>query len=116
MALILSGDSPRKKEYQDNADWTKSLTASAQMQPVNRRINGNAIVQHVAVREYKARATVCTPQKCGGTPLESPVTITIRISGPIGEQSTSTLWEDVKKLVAASGDLNSPVLSKADFS
>lgn len=116
MALILSGDSPRKKEYQDNADWTKSLTATAQMQPVHRRINGQAVVQHVSVREYKARATVCTPPKCGGTPLESPITIAIRISGPIGDAALSTLWEDIKKLVAQSGDINSPVLTQAKFS
>lgn len=117
MPLILAGTSTRKKEYQDSANWSKTLTATAQVQPVNRKVNGTAVVQHVLVREFKARDTVCVAAgKCSTTQMDSPVTVSVRISGPVGDVSIKSLWAEMEKLVKTSGDLSTPVLTDANFS
>lgn len=117
MSYVTSGSSTRKREYVDNAKWQKSITATAQLQPVRRRVNGVAVQQQVVVREYKIKDLVCSSTDvCAGTKMESPVQISIRVSGPVGAEELSSLWTDIQKVVTTSGALHSPVLTDASFS
>lgn len=116
MALIVSGTSPRKKEYQDSTDWSKTATATANLQPVNRKVNGSAVQQQVVVREYKLRRTVCTSANaCSSVQLDSPQQFTLRYSGPVGVSADDVL-ADLIKMVSTSGNLHTPVLTEANFS
>lgn len=112
MPIILTGDSLNRKVYQDDTNYNRAIEVSKTIQPVRRRIQGRAIAQHMLVEEYVLRDVDCVKtDACGTDKLEAPVTIKVRVSGPVGSTKLGELHTLLQKAIAGSGTAGSPILT-----
>lgn len=116
MAIQLSTNLPFKKEYHDDANWNFSASVKTAVQPVNRKVDGKAFTQHVVVREYAVRDVVCAKRStCSNDTIETPITIRMRVSGPVGDDALNAVFAQFRKLLDESGDVRLPAIAQANF-